>query len=165
MNEAILAFLLQAAGTAALSLFSWASVRFGIWLKGRTKQDSISGILARLLDVIMTVVAELEQTLVPAYKARVADGKLTPQDIKELRDIAVAKVKERLGIGQWQTTLAALGLTPDGLASFIIGKIEASVFAMRQPEKAATLPAFTQSSPLLPAAPSLIPAFLKDVPK
>lgn len=165
MNEAIMGILLQVAGTAALSLFSWASARFGIWLKERAKQDTVTGILARLMDIIMTVVAELEQTLVPAFKARVADNKLTDKEIKELRDIAVAKVKERLGLDGWQKTLSTLMLTPDALASFIVGKIEASVFAMRQPEKAQNLPAFTQSSPALPVATSIIPAFLKDTPK
>lgn len=62
----------------------------------RAETANVSEALRALTEAAKTTVGELQQTIVGPLKAAAADGKLTPDEIADLRDMLVAQTKQKM---------------------------------------------------------------------
>jgi hypothetical protein len=145
-----------------LSLLTWGSGEAIKWLRGRAQTDSYGTAMQRLGDAVVTVVAELQQTLVASLKAKAADGRLSAEDLATVRDAAIARVKNYLGPKGLALVLGALGIGEADLRGLIIGKLEAAVAVSKAPALQA-LPPFLSSGKA--PAPAGLPPFLAGNPR
>lgn len=113
------------------SIVRWALAALAAFVSARVIQVFLQGraqaILGRLWTEVMSSVQEVWQTYVGAIKAARVDGKLTPEEKLQAREMALNVLKGNLG----QKGLAKLGrvLGFDGaiLDRYLTGKIEAAV--------------------------------------
>lgn len=62
----------------------------------RAETANVSEALRALTKAAKTTVGELQQTIVEPLKAAAADGKLTPDEIADLRNMLVAQTKQKM---------------------------------------------------------------------
>ena len=62
----------------------------------RAETANVSEALRALTEAAKTTVGELQQTIVEPLKAAAADGKLTPDEITDLRNMLVAQTKQKM---------------------------------------------------------------------
>lgn len=62
----------------------------------RAETANVSEALRALTEATKTTVGELQQTIVGPLKAAAADGKLTPDEIADLRNMLVAQTKQKM---------------------------------------------------------------------
>lgn len=62
----------------------------------RAETANVSDALRALTEAAKTTVGELQQTIVGPLKAASADGKLTPDEIADLRSMLVAQTKQKM---------------------------------------------------------------------
>lgn len=62
----------------------------------RAETANVSEALRALTEDAKTTVGELQQTIVGPLKAAAADGKLTPDEIADLRNMLVAQTKQKM---------------------------------------------------------------------
>ena len=62
----------------------------------RAETENVSEALRALTEAAKTTVGELQQTIVEPLKAAAADGKLTPDEIADLRNMLVAQTKQKM---------------------------------------------------------------------
>lgn len=62
----------------------------------RAETANVSEAFRALTEAAKTTVGELQQTIVEPLKAVAADGKLTPDEIADLRNMLVAKTKQKM---------------------------------------------------------------------
>jgi hypothetical protein len=77
---------------AALSLvgviLSWAALSARNWLKAKVQNEYVQQLLLRLTDAVDVGVRQVAQTLVPALKQAMADGKISEEEAANLRSMA-----------------------------------------------------------------------------
>ena len=62
----------------------------------RAETANVSEALRALTEAAKTTVGELQQTIVGPLKAAATDGKLTPDEIADLRNMLVAQTKQKM---------------------------------------------------------------------
>lgn len=62
----------------------------------RAETANVSEALRALTEAAKTIVGELQQTIVGPLKDAAADGKLTPDEIADLRNMLVAQTKQKM---------------------------------------------------------------------
>ena len=123
----------------------WLGARAGDLLHAKLQltQTSMQGerlraALLRLEDAVVTAVKDIEQTLVAEYRRLSADGKLSREDHRRLKEAAVRRVKTFLG----STGLKELGSVLDvwelSVEDLIGAKVEATILDMKQGATPAT---------------------------
>ena len=124
-------------------LFAWLANE----IRAKVHSTRVQGVLLRLADLSETVTNELTQTVVTGLKADAADGTLTHAEASQLKDLAVAKVKEHLGPKGVKEALGVFGYrSTDELESLIGSKIESALVQTKQ-----------LTSPVLEVAPAAKP--------
>lgn len=121
--------------TAALPLFlaglAWLGKRVDAWLAAKTENQLLEGFLVWLDHLVFSAVKELAQTLVPEYQKKTVDGKLTKAEAAELKRLAIATVKKRLG-ALGLAKAAKLGFAESALEDLIGGRVEAAVHDLKR---------------------------------
>lgn len=132
-----------------IACLSWLGTEAAKLLRNRTRNELLSVSMMRLTDVVVTVVAELEQTMVRELRLRSADGVLSSEDMAAVKAEALRKVKSYLGPAGIALLMKVLGAEKASLEGFISSKIEAAVLAMKMPRapEPVTLPPFLQGNP------------------
>lgn len=123
MLETLLAMFTNAFLPVIGTLFSGIATYVATLLVSKVKNSNISDALGRVSMTAETVVKSIEQTTVSALKAAAADGKLTKEDAKSVKDAAVKKLKDQLPSSVLE--VANAGVT--SLETFISDKIEKAV--------------------------------------
>jgi len=113
--------------SVASALIIWLLGEAGRWVRTKTQNEKVINAMDRLTCTAATTVAELEQALVPALKARTEDGKLTARERGQLQRLALEKIKTRLTPAIQQQA----GLAIADLDSFLQAKIEQAVLQMK----------------------------------
>lgn len=80
----------------ALALISIAGAAWTTKSKNKTYLQNINIAMARVIEMTKITVGELKQTIVDELKGKSVDGKLTPEQIKELKCLLLAKTLEKL---------------------------------------------------------------------
>lgn len=100
------------------------------WVRVRTNNDQAAAALERLSHTTATVVAELQQTVVPKLRAASIDGKLSPEDQRELRHMVLARVKDTVSPEVLRLARRALADTD----RWLLRKAEQSVLRLKRRE-------------------------------
>ncbi len=120
-----------------VGLLGWLAMRVGKWLGASTDNEYAKGVLLRLNDAVFSTVMQLEQTLVAELKAANADGKLTADERKRVRDVAIDLVRDQIGPKGLEKAAKVLGLDMR-IDEFISGRVESEVAKGRHAERIAT---------------------------
>jgi hypothetical protein len=112
---------------ALTALIAWATVRLGEWIKAKTSNEKVSGILDRLRELTFHVVQEVEQTVVSALP-----DKADKSALLAARDQALATLKSHLGEKGLRELMVVFGLKDDNdVVKVLISYIESAVMTMK----------------------------------
>lgn len=126
--------LLEYAIPVVVALFGWLSARLVSWLKTKTKNEVLHGMMTRLNESVTALVLEAEQTLVTEMKkARAADspgGKtLTDNEARNVKKNVLDNLRNMFGQKGIDELKNVLGVDDTGLDKFLSAKIEGAVLA------------------------------------
>jgi hypothetical protein len=96
------------------------------------QNESLKGVLVRLDDAVFTAVKDLQQSVVEQIKAANADGKITDDEKKQIKERALASVKANLGTKGLAEVARVLGLDGGALEGLLASKVEAAVHDLRR---------------------------------
>jgi hypothetical protein len=120
--------------SAALTLaLGWVARKYGLFVDARIKNELVNGILQRLGEAAFRVVREVQQTVVDALK----EGEWNAEKAAEVKDLALAKLKEYLGPKGIAEAMDILGLNEEGLDKLFGTLIEAEVHDLKADAEAA----------------------------
>jgi hypothetical protein len=128
--------VLMAAYTAVAAVLAAAGGALAVWLSRKAQTHAVFAAIAKAWEVTTSVVAYVEVSIRPTVKKSFADGKLTPEEAKELRDQALELVKAGLGAATITQLEKHLG-GQNSLTVFLRGLIERALGTQRA---AGTLP-------------------------
>lgn len=94
----------------------------------RAETANLHEALKALTDAAKTTVGELQQTVVDPLKEAAADGKLTPDEIKYLRDMLVDKTKTKM----LPATLGIINAAGADIEAIILGVGESLINKNKQ---------------------------------
>jgi hypothetical protein len=114
-------------------------------IDARVKNETIKGILERLDQTALTVVTEVQQTIVDNL-----DPNAPRDSLLKARDAAVANLKTLLGKKGLDDIKKVLGLPDDGLDKILITFVESKVHELKLQTPPAPLP------PLQPPVPKAV---------
>lgn len=131
----LLVSLLLAAGV-------WAVKKLADYLHAKASSSRLFGALAALDDLVLSAVTSVENTLKPQLTSFQADGKLTPEEAKQLKDAAIAAVKATLGTEGWATLQKLLSILVGGsIDDLLAQKVEVAVTKVAQNAALSAAPA------------------------
>lgn len=111
---------------ALLAGAGWLGKRVDRWLEAKTENEGLESFLLVLNHHALSVVKELMQTLVPEYEAAGKDGKITAEEARRLKSLAIDAVMVRLGL-KGQAKAAKLGFAGNVLLDLVGSQVEAAV--------------------------------------
>ena len=129
----ILLPLILVISTALTLALMWVAKKYGLMVDTQVKNDTVNGILQRLGEAAFRVVREVQQTVVDVL----SEGEWNAEKAKEVRALAIAKLKEYLGPKGVLEAMDILGLNAAGLENLFGTLIEAEVHDMKVDANAA----------------------------
>lgn len=121
--------LLDVLATVLTALLAWMGTRLATWLKAKSKNEVVGGMLARTTDVMFTLVREAEQTAVAGIRKAKEPGSpggvhITQDEGKAIKDSVVKGFKDLFGPKGIEEIGKALGFTAEGVEKFLGAKVE-----------------------------------------
>jgi hypothetical protein len=120
--------------SALSALLGWVSYHVALWIKSRTRNELVGGVLSRTVELVFTLVREAEQTAV--YELRKArdpkspgGASITQSEGKQIKEAVISKLKELYGPKGLEELGKVLGLTPGGVSQFLNAKVEEACLA------------------------------------
>lgn len=116
---------------------AWLGKTINAWLSAKVKHERLQLVLRRLSEVVCTVVLELQQTEVAAFKTALEDGspggrKITKEEGQFLLETALLKVRSYFGVDGLKLLTYVLGLTSEKtLNDFLVSRIEATIHTVK----------------------------------
>lgn len=124
----LVSMAIQGLSPVFLAVLSWVGVMAAKWIQTKVKNEQFSGIIRRLNDAAITVVRDLNQTVVEDLKEASSDGKLTAEERLRIKTEALKSLKSYLGVKGLKMLSSILGLTPgEEIDLFLTSKIESKV--------------------------------------
>lgn len=142
LAQQALAWLLDAALAAIVGVL--ALLAQYLRSKSATSLAARAGLVAT--EAATAAVHELDATMRPLLLSAAADGKLSPEEAKQLRDHALEVLKTKLGPNALKAITSAFGF--DFLDTFLRGKVEQAV-AQKKAVAAATVVNTTSAAAVL----------------
>jgi hypothetical protein len=121
--------------TAVAAALAWALAALAKKLQAQATESKLAAVGARLALLADAVVRDVEATLKPELRAAVADGVLTQEELKKLKQAAFNRLKIILTERGMTEAAAVLAVAAPGLSFVLGGYIERAVAGLRQ-EKA-----------------------------
>ena len=115
-----------------LAALTWAAAKLAQLIRAKVQNEYLKGVLVRLDDAVFTAVKDLQQTVVEQIKAASADGKITDEEKKQIKDKALAAVKSHLGTKGLAEAASVLGLGGGALEGLLSSKVESAVHDLRR---------------------------------
>lgn len=116
--EILMANIVPVGFTVSMGLVTLLIVLLFQYLNKKLKNEKIIEALNRVKEVVKTVVADLNQTVVASMREQTADGKLTREEICEIKNIALRTVRQyipstaqqlaEIGVGSFNLYLTSL---------------------------------------------------------
>ncbi len=91
------------------------------------KSNKLIAVGAKVAHFAELVVADLDANLKPQLQSALADGVITPEEQKALRDLALARMKLLLAKEGMAELTGVLGIATSQVDSYILGAIEKAV--------------------------------------
>ncbi|WP_233104165.1 hypothetical protein [Haliangium ochraceum] len=146
---------LQFVSPVLLAALAWLSAKAASLIQGKVSNEYLRGVLVRLDEAVTTAVKDLQQTVVDEIKRASADGKLTSEEKKRIKQSAIDHVKSYLGPKGVRILAEVLGLDDDGLGGFLAARVEAAVHDLRLTDRAVAAPEPVKARLPLPLVPAL----------
>ncbi len=135
-----------------LAALTWAAAKLAQLIRAKVQNEYLKGVLVRVDDAVFTAVKDLQQTVVEQIKAASADGKITDDEKKQIKEKALAAVRSHLGTKGLAEAAGILGLGGGALEGLLSSKVEAAVHDLRRSTPAMNGAALGgAASPLAPA--------------
>jgi len=115
-----------------LAALTWAAAKLAQLIRAKVQNEYLKGGLVRVDDAVFTAVKDLQQTVVEQIKAASADGKITADEKKQIKDKALAAVKSHLGTKGLAEAASVLGLGGGALEGLLSSKVESAVHDLRR---------------------------------
>lgn len=125
----LFAALTQALLPLAITAVTWISWRVRRLISSRIRSEEVKSSILLLNEATMSVVREVFQSIVDTLKAK--GGKLTEEQAKAAKDMALQKLKLQLGKKGLEEIMKAFGLKAEDLSWFLGTKIEAAVHEIK----------------------------------
>jgi hypothetical protein len=119
---------LQALGPVIAALLGLVALKLHALIDTRVKNEKVQGILDRLDDAALTVVQEVEQTVV----SKLDPNKPLPDNGKAAKDAAIASLKTHLGQKGVDEAKKILGVGDSALEQILVSYIESKVHLVNQ---------------------------------
>jgi hypothetical protein len=132
-TQTITAHAFQILSPVLLAALTWVAARLAQFINARVRQEYLRSVFLRLDDAVLSVVRELNQVMVDALKAAAPGGKL-PIDVgNNIKQGALAALKQYLGT-KGLTEIARVLAIPDASLDRLLGtRIEAAVNQLKSP--------------------------------
>lgn len=127
---AVLQYVVPALVTVLGPLAIWALGQLGAFLKSKSSESKVLGVLSVVTEAANSVVAELNATLKPQLQAALADGVLTQAEKDQLKKAALDVLKTKLPAA---TLASAQGLFGPMLDTWLGGLVERAVVEQKPP--------------------------------
>ena len=124
--------VVQILSPVLLAVLTAASAKLAQFIRAKVQNEYLQGLLIRLDDAVVTAVKGLEQSVVEQIKAANADGKITNDEKKQIRDAAIAAVKSNLAANGLTELAKILGMQDAAMDGLFSSKIEAAVHDLRR---------------------------------
>lgn len=142
-------FLATAFGLAMLAL-AWVFVQLQKKIGADTNATKAQLVVARWSHFAEVVVRDLGATLRPKLVAALADKKLSTDEIRQLRDEALRRMKELAGETGVEELKATLRIVAPSVDTYLFGLVETAVAKTRMPTAAIAVPAEVVVAPARP---------------
>lgn len=139
-------WIVGAVGSAIVAL----SIALGVFLRARGKDSAAWSLVNRLWVIMQSAVAHAEAELRPLFAKALEDGKLTPDEGAQLKKRTLEIFKSEAAELVRQIP-AVLGLSADGVGTFLSGLLERAVSGLK-PSPASAPPATIANLPPAVAA-------------
>jgi hypothetical protein len=143
--------VLEILSPVLVAALTWAAAKLAQLIRAKVKSEYLRGALVRLDDAVFTAVKDLQQSVVEEIKAASADGRITDEEKKRIKEKALASVKSHLGTKGLSELATVLGLDGGAIEGFLSSKVEAAVHDLR---RATTANGVETGGTRLPLAPS-----------
>ena len=111
---------------------TWVAARIALWIRAKTRNELVAGILVRLNDSVIDAVRAVNQET-SSILGRARDptspggAKLTQSEATKLRRCAIEHVKSYWGVRGLAELVRVLGIAAEDVEKIIVGKLEATV--------------------------------------
>jgi hypothetical protein len=127
---AVLQYVVPALITVLGPLAIWALSALAGFLKAKSSESKVFGVLSVVTEAANSVVAELNATLKPQLQAALADGVLTQAEKDQLKAAALTVLKTKLPAA---TLASAQGMFGPMLDTWLGGLVERAVTEQKPP--------------------------------
>lgn len=114
--EVMAAQIIPAVAVVLATLLSIGMVHLTKWLKLKTGSEALEA----AGQIVAATVNEIAATTVKSFKVAATDGKLTLKEAKDVKNVAIFRIKSQMPVTVAKAACTAIG----DLDSFISGKIE-----------------------------------------
>jgi hypothetical protein len=112
---------------AFTALLAWATVQLSGWIKAKSHNEKVTGVLDRLRELAFHVVQEVQQTIVSALP-----DKADKSALLAARDTALSTLKSHLGEKGLRELMTVFGLKDnDAVVDMLLSYIESAVMTMK----------------------------------
>jgi len=124
--------LMELLGSVVLAGLAWLTTKAAGWIKAKTNNEALGGMLARLMESLGGLIQEAEQTLVAQLKAAKDPNspggtKLTASEAATIKNEVLQRFKDMWGKKGLAELAKILGFDKTGTENFIASKIDALV--------------------------------------
>jgi hypothetical protein len=119
-------------GGLALSALGWLLLKLAKYLGQQTKNLLDDRLLLGLQHAVMTAVRDVHQTYVQHIVKGREDRKLTAEEKRIAKNLALSKAKTYIGLKGAKLLLKSFELSEDELNELLKGKIEADVLGLKR---------------------------------
>jgi hypothetical protein len=144
--------VLEILSPVLLAALTWAAAKLAQLIRAKVQNEYLKGVLVRLDDAVFTSVKDIQQSVVEQIKDASADGKITDDEKKRIKEKALANVKSHLGTKGLAEVAGILGLEGGALDGLLSSRVEAAVHDLRR--AAASVPSASSNGAPVPLAPA-----------
>jgi hypothetical protein len=121
-----------------LAALTWAAAKLAQLIRAKVQNEHLAGVLLRIDDAVFTAVKDMQKSVVDQLKAASADGKITCEEQKQIKEKAVATARAHLGENGRAAVAKILGMGSAAIEDLLASKVEAAVHDLRHGASAAT---------------------------
>ncbi len=147
MKELLFQYVLPPVLTALGLGAAWCLTQLGLFISAKWKGQKAAEAVSRVTHFASVIVADLEGTMRPEVQKAMADGHLSPEEGKRLKEVAMARLKQMLAEQGMAELTGLVGVFAPTLEGYLSGLIERAV--ANQPSRLTGAVAM----PLVPAHP------------
>ncbi len=122
---------LVALSPVLLAALSWLSFKLSQLINAKVRGEALRTTLLRVDDAVTAAVRETQQVLVDKLKPTTADGVLTEDERRQVRQAVLDSIRWQLGMRGIAEASKVLGFRNGEIERFLSTRVEASVHQLR----------------------------------